>query len=89
MWFRVLALAVASALLIPAQRTPGQPAPIGPVPSPRQLAWQELEFYGFIHFSINSFTDKEWGFGDESPSLFNPSALDARQWARTARDAGM
>jgi alpha-L-fucosidase len=65
------------------------PPPCGVVPSARQLAWQELEFYGFIHFTVNTFTDKEWGYGNESESVFNPTALDARQWARTARDAGM
>jgi alpha-L-fucosidase len=65
------------------------PAPVGPLPTPQQLAWHELEFYGFLHFGINTFTDKEWGYGDESEALFAPSALDARQWARTARDAGM
>jgi alpha-L-fucosidase len=59
------------------------------VPSERHLAWHQLEYYGFIHFTINTFTDKEWGYGDESPQLFNPTALDARQWARVARDAGM
>lgn len=48
-----------------------------------------MEFIGFIHFSINTFTDKEWGYGNESPSLFNPSSLDARQWARVAKEAGM
>ena len=65
------------------------PAPIAPVPSRRQLAWHELEFYGFLHFGINTFTDREWGYGDESETLFDPTALDARQWARAARDAGM
>jgi alpha-L-fucosidase len=67
----------------------GPPAPFGAVPSARQLAWHDLEFYGFLHFTVNTFTDKEWGYGDEPESVFNPSALDARQWARVARDAGM
>jgi alpha-L-fucosidase len=65
------------------------PAPYGAVPSARQLAWHDLEFYGFLHFTVNTFTDKEWGYGDEPESVFNPSALDARQWARIARDSGM
>jgi alpha-L-fucosidase len=60
-----------------------------PLPSPRQLDWQDLEYYAFIHFSINTFTDKEWGYGDESPSLFNPSQLDTDQWARVISEAGM
>jgi alpha-L-fucosidase len=59
------------------------------VPSARQVAYQQMEFVGFIHFSINTFTGKEWGYGDEPPLLFNPAQLDARQWARVARDAGM
>src|SRR5512136_2033929 len=65
------------------------PTPYGPVPSARQLRWHELELYGFLHFTVNTFTDKEWGYGDESPSVFNPTAPDTRQWARVARDAGM
>jgi alpha-L-fucosidase len=48
-----------------------------------------MEFYGFLHFSINTFTDVEWGYGDKSPELFNPTELDARQWARIAKKAGM
>ena len=60
-----------------------------PVPSSRQLNWQDLEYYAFVHFSINSFTDKEWGYGDESPKLFNPSELDTDQWVRTISEAGM
>jgi alpha-L-fucosidase len=48
-----------------------------------------MEFYGFIHFTVNTFTDKEWGYGDESPSLFNPTDFDAAQIARTARAGGM
>lgn len=58
-------------------------------PSARQLRWQQLEVTGFIHFGINTFTNKEWGDGSESPLLFDPSHLDARQWARVCRDAGI
>ena len=59
------------------------------VPTKQQIAYQEMEVIGFIHFSINTFTDKEWGYGDKSPEIFNPSELDAEQWARTAKEAGM
>jgi alpha-L-fucosidase len=59
------------------------------IPSPQQLAWQKMEFIAFAHFGINTFTDKEWGDGTESPSLFDPTEFDARQWVRTFRDAGM
>jgi alpha-L-fucosidase len=59
------------------------------IPSPRQWRWQELELTAFFHFGINTFTDREWGDGKEDISLFNPSKLDARQWVRTARDAGI
>ena len=59
-----------------------------PVPSPAQLVWQRDELALFLHFGINTFTDREWGEGDEDPRLFAPSALDTRQWARAARAAG-
>src|ERR1700752_3718715 len=64
------------------------PKPYGPTPSGRQLRWHEMEFYGFIHFTVNTFTDKEWGYGDESPSIFNPTDFDANQIAGTAVSAG-
>lgn len=59
-----------------------------PVPSPAQLRWQQDELALFLHFGVNTFTDREWGDGRESPTIFAPSALDARQWARAARAGG-
>ena len=59
------------------------------VPHPRQLAWQEREYIAFIHFTVNTFTDKEWGNGKEDPQIFNPTKLDTRQWVRVCRQAGM
>ncbi|MCW3120389.1 MAG: alpha-L-fucosidase, partial [Chitinophagaceae bacterium] len=59
-----------------------------PLPSKQQLAWHEMEFYWFIHFGPNTFTDKEWGHGDEPEDIFNPTALDCRQWARIAKQSG-
>ncbi len=65
-----------------------KPAPLPPLPTPRQLNWQEQEFYLFTHFGPNTFTDLEWGHGTEHEEVFNPTELDCRQWARIAKAAG-
>jgi alpha-L-fucosidase len=65
------------------------PQPYGALPSPQQLEWAQMNYYAFIHFNMNTFTDKEWGDGNESPDTFNPTNLDCRQWARIVKAAGM
>lgn len=62
---------------------------VEPIPSDRQKIWQEMEYYAFIHFNMNTFTNKEWGYGDESPSTFNPTSLDTDQWAEVIKNSGM
>src|SRR5512138_2007955 len=59
------------------------------IPTSTQVAYQRQEIIGFVHFGMNTFTDKEWGFGDESPKIFNPSKLDAEQWAVAAKEGGL
>lgn len=62
--------------------------PTQALPTKQQLAWHDMEYYWFIHFGPNTFTDKEWGHGDEQADIFNPSALDCKQWARIAKASG-
>jgi alpha-L-fucosidase len=85
----IIVAVLASQLVLRASDRVAAPEPCGPAPSARQLQWHELEFCGFLHFTVNTFTDKEWGYGDESESVFNPTAFDAEQIVRTAAEAGM
>ncbi|MBW3624671.1 MAG: alpha-L-fucosidase [Armatimonadetes bacterium] len=64
------------------------PKPLPPLPSPRQKKWQEMELTLFVHFTVNTFTDKEWGDGTEDPKIFNPSKLDVSQWVKAAKAGG-
>ncbi len=68
---------------------PKVPAPCGPVPSKNQVNWQHMEYYAFVHLSVNTYTDMAWGNGNEDPGIFNPVNLDCRQWARICKEAGM
>ena len=65
------------------------PKPYGAIPSKAQLAWHEMEYYGFLHFTTNTFTDREWGLGSEPESIFNPTDFDADQIATVAKNSGM
>ena len=64
------------------------PSPIYPIPSAAQMKWHEMEMNAFVHFTTNTFTDKEWGYGDESPTVFNPTELNTTQWAKTLKETG-
>lgn len=65
------------------------PAACGPTPSEIQMRVQKMEQYAFIHFSLNTYTDQSWGFGNEDVNLFNPKQADCRQWARICKESGM
>jgi alpha-L-fucosidase len=64
------------------------PKPYGAIPTPAQLEWHEMEMYALIHFGVDTYTDKEWGFGDENPKILNPVKFDAKQIVAAAKAAG-
>jgi alpha-L-fucosidase len=85
-----LELLIVSCIFCTSCQQAGAPAPHGPVPNENQMRWQEMEYYAFLHFSTNTFTDEEWGYGtDTDMQLFNPTELDCRQWARVCKEVGM
>lgn len=84
-----VAVIFAACLMQPAFAQTKAPEPLKPVPNANQMRWQEMEYYAFLHFSTNTFTDQEWGYGEDDPKIFNPDKLDCRQWARVCKAAGM
>jgi len=64
------------------------PDPLPPIPTKQQLAWHRMETNVFVHFTVNTFTGREWGFGNESPKIFNPTDFDPEQWMKTFKKVG-
>lgn len=83
------ALPALVALYTAAPQQAAAQAPLAPLPSASQVEWHKMEMYAFIHFGLNTFADKEWGYGDTSLGIFNPTAPDVEQWVRTLKAAGM
>ena len=86
---KFLLLAILAALAISCNTTVSPPEPYGVLPSERQIKWHQMDYYAFIHFTINTFTDKEWGYGDENPALFNPVEFNADRMVNTMKESGM
>jgi alpha-L-fucosidase len=87
---QILVSLTAVLLAVPAMKSAASPPkPYGPVPSDRQVNIAGLELYGFMHFTVNTFTDKEWGYGDEKESVFNPTDFDADQIVRAFAAGGL
>ncbi|UII20873.1 alpha-L-fucosidase [Fulvivirga ligni] len=88
-FYRLMAvLCLLGGLACENKKTVSPPTSIGPVPDAKQMEWHKMEKNAFIHFTINTFTDKEWGYGDESPELFNPTDLNVDQWVKVLKETG-
>src|ERR1700688_1907131 len=85
---RTFALA-AAATAIPVRAAASAPKPYGVLPSEQQLRWHRMETYAFLHFTVNTFTGKEWGNGDEDPRIFNPTSFDADAIVEGLKAGGM
>jgi len=87
---RVSVIAIGFCLLLSGCTSKAEaPAPYGPLPSPRQLAWHDMEMYAFIHFTTTTYRDVEWGYGDASPDEFQPTRFNPQQWVEILKAAGM
>lgn len=86
--FRLLLTGAVALGTVSCQKKGEAPAPVYPIPTQAQLNWQKMETYAFVHFGLNTFNDLEWGYGDTPAETFNPTNLDAEQWARIIKAAG-
>ncbi len=83
-----VSLAILLAAMACSKKEVPAPTAVLPVPSAAQLEWHEMETNAFVHFTTNTYTGLEWGYGNEKESIFNPTNLDADQWVTTLKDAG-
>lgn len=86
--FRLLLTSAVALGTVSCQKKGEAPAPVYPIPTQAQVNWQKMETYAFVHFGLNTFNDLEWGYGDTPAETFNPTNLDAEQWARIIKAAG-
>lgn len=84
-----IASIMAAATLANVSTAAEAPKPFGAIPTPQQVDWLRLELYGFVHFGLNTYTNREWGYGNESPALFNPAHFDADAIVSTFKQAGL
>lgn len=82
-------IALLLSFLVSCSKPTPPPTAVGPVPTDRQMAWHQLEQYAFVHFTTNTYTDKEWGYGDESEKVFNPTNINVEQWVVAVKEAGL
>lgn len=87
--FSPFAFAAFVITLMACKTTVPPPEAVLPIPTERQLAWHDLEQYAFIHFTTNTFTGKEWGYGDEDPNIFNPTEMNTDQWVQAIKESGL
>ena len=86
---RLFFASLAAAMLSGCEPSVKAPEAILPVPEQKQIDWQKMETYAFVHFGLNTFNDREWGYGDSDPATFNPTKLDCEQWVKTFVESGM
>ena len=86
---RTFLAAAPAAIAASAARKVPPPQPYGAIPSGRQIAWHEMQYTAFLHFTVNTFTGQEWGYGDEDPNIFQPERFDADAIALALKSAGV